>query len=94
MRGQSPILINTPEIELWPGGLLQARGGYTTTGLVALELGVPLYAADAALERAYLEGMATFQAGAGWCFVTPIDRRELKLAPNQRYLDLSGREGA
>ena len=26
MRGQPLILINTPEVELWPGGLLRARG--------------------------------------------------------------------
>src|SRR5690606_18745855 len=26
MRGQPLILVNTPEIELWPGGLLRARG--------------------------------------------------------------------
>lgn len=26
MRGQAQVLINTPEIELWPGGLLRARG--------------------------------------------------------------------
>jgi len=26
MRGQSQALVNTPEIELWPGGLLHARG--------------------------------------------------------------------
>ncbi len=25
MRGMAPVLINTPEIELWPGGLLRAR---------------------------------------------------------------------
>src|SRR5690606_5611425 len=26
MRGQPQVLVNTPEIELWPGGLLRARG--------------------------------------------------------------------
>ncbi len=26
MRGQAQVLVNTPEIELWPGGLLRARG--------------------------------------------------------------------
>lgn len=26
MRGHADILLNTPEIELWPGGLLRARG--------------------------------------------------------------------
>lgn len=26
MRGRTPILANTPDIELWPGGLLRARG--------------------------------------------------------------------
>lgn len=26
MRGQPKILVNTPDIELWPGGLLHARG--------------------------------------------------------------------
>ncbi|MGY1458992.1 MULTISPECIES: M15 family metallopeptidase [unclassified Luteimonas] len=26
MRGHAPILANTPDIELWPGGLLRARG--------------------------------------------------------------------
>ena len=26
MRGQPLILLNTPEVELWPGGLLRARG--------------------------------------------------------------------
>lgn len=26
MRGQPKILVNTPDIELWPGGLLRARG--------------------------------------------------------------------
>ena len=26
MRGQPQVLINTPEVELWPGGLLRARG--------------------------------------------------------------------
>ena len=25
MRGQLQILVNTPEMELWPGGLLRAR---------------------------------------------------------------------
>ena len=25
MRGQTQVLVNTPEIELWPGGLLRAR---------------------------------------------------------------------
>src|SRR3546814_3305077 len=25
MRGQAQLLVNTPEIELWPGGLLRAR---------------------------------------------------------------------
>src|SRR3546814_1844927 len=25
MRGQAQLLVNTPEIELWPGGLLHAR---------------------------------------------------------------------
>jgi D-alanyl-D-alanine carboxypeptidase len=28
MRGQPQILINTPEIELWPGGLLRARSNF------------------------------------------------------------------
>ena len=28
MRGQPRILINTPEIELWPGGLLRARSNF------------------------------------------------------------------
>lgn len=28
MRGQIPILINTPDIELWPHGLLQARSNH------------------------------------------------------------------
>ena len=26
MRGRDAILANTPDIELWPGGLLRARG--------------------------------------------------------------------
>lgn len=26
MRGRHPILVNTPDIELWPGGILRARG--------------------------------------------------------------------
>jgi D-alanyl-D-alanine carboxypeptidase len=26
MRGQAQVLVNTPEIELWPGGLLRAHG--------------------------------------------------------------------
>ena len=33
MRGQPTILINTPEIELWPGGLLRARGNHDARAL-------------------------------------------------------------
>ncbi len=28
MRGQAQVLVNTPEIELWPGGLLRARSNH------------------------------------------------------------------
>lgn len=33
MRGQPRILINTPEIELWPGGLLRARSNFDARAL-------------------------------------------------------------
>ena len=33
MRGQPNILINTPEIELWPGGLLRARSNHDARAL-------------------------------------------------------------
>lgn len=33
MRGQPPILINTPDIELWPAGLLRARGNHDARAL-------------------------------------------------------------
>ncbi|MFC3551146.1 M15 family metallopeptidase [Lysobacter cavernae] len=33
MRGQPQILINTPEIELWPGGLLRARSNHDARAL-------------------------------------------------------------
>ena len=49
--------------------VLQRRGGWTTTGLVAVEMGVPLWAADRGLEAAYLAGQARFEAGAGWTAV-------------------------
>src|SRR5690606_30345698 len=28
MRGRARVLVNTPEIELWPGGLLRARSNH------------------------------------------------------------------
>lgn len=33
MRGIVPVLINTPEIELWPGGLLRARSNHDARAL-------------------------------------------------------------
>ncbi len=33
MRGQARILINTPDIELWPGGLLRARSNHDARAL-------------------------------------------------------------
>lgn len=33
MRVFSPLLINTPDIELWPGGLLRARGNHDARAL-------------------------------------------------------------
>ena len=33
MRGQARILINTPDIELWPGGLLRARSNHDARSL-------------------------------------------------------------
>lgn len=33
MRGQPAVLINTPDIELWPGGLLRARGNHDARAL-------------------------------------------------------------
>lgn len=33
MRGQPKILINTPDIELWPGGLLRARSNHDARAL-------------------------------------------------------------
>src|SRR3546814_967999 len=33
MRGQVQLLVNTPEIELWPGGLLRARSNHDARAL-------------------------------------------------------------
>lgn len=33
MRGQAQVLVNTPEIELWPGGLLRARSNHDARAL-------------------------------------------------------------
>ncbi|WP_417474228.1 M15 family metallopeptidase [Luteimonas mephitis] len=33
MRGQTQVLVNTPEIELWPGGLLRARGNHAARAI-------------------------------------------------------------
>ena len=33
MRGQAQVLVNTPEIELWPGGLLHARSNHDARAL-------------------------------------------------------------
>ena len=33
MRGTVPVLINTPDIELWPGGLLRARSNHDARAL-------------------------------------------------------------
>lgn len=46
--------------------LLRRHDRPMTTGAVALELGVPLYAADTALEVAYMAGEVEFTAGVGW----------------------------
>lgn len=46
--------------------LLRRHDSYMPTGAVALALEVPLWAADAALEAAYLAKEAEFAAGAGW----------------------------
>jgi hypothetical protein len=46
--------------------LLRRHDSHMPTGAVALALGVPLYAADRALECCYLAHEATFVAGAGW----------------------------
>jgi hypothetical protein len=46
--------------------LLRRHDSWMPTGAVALALGVPLYAADRALEYCYLGREAEFQAGAGW----------------------------
>lgn len=46
--------------------LLRDRARALSTGMVAAELGVPLWAADRALEAAYLARLASFEAGVGW----------------------------
>lgn len=46
--------------------LLRRHDSYMPRGSVALALEVPLWAADAALESAYLAKEAEFSAGAGW----------------------------
>lgn len=33
MRGQAQLLVNTPEVELWPGGLLHAHGNHDARAL-------------------------------------------------------------
>jgi hypothetical protein len=56
--------------------LLRRHDSYMTVGAVAMALGVPLYAADCALESAYLAREATFEAGAGWKAL-PVDKPAL-----------------
>ncbi len=46
--------------------LLRDRARALSTGMVAAELGVPLWAADRALEAAYVARLASFEAGVGW----------------------------
>ena len=67
---------------------LQQRGDWVPTGSIALELKVPLYAADAALERAYLASQAEFCAGAGWRALEAP--QALPSTAPQQGLDLAG----
>lgn len=67
--------------------LLQERGGFTPTGTVATALGVPLWAADCALEAAFLAGEAQFEAGAGWTVREPAPAAP---AAEEGQLDLDG----
>ena len=46
--------------------LLRRHDSWMPTGAIALELGVPLYAADCALEHCYLARETEFCAGVGW----------------------------
>jgi len=46
--------------------VLRQHGDYLPVGTIAVQLGVPLYAADCALETAYLAREVEFVAGLGW----------------------------
>lgn len=46
--------------------LLRREDRYMTTGELSVELGVPFWGTDHALERAYLACEVVFSAGVGW----------------------------
>jgi hypothetical protein len=66
--------------------LLRRHDSWMTTGAIALALGVPLYAADIALECCYLAREATFEAGAGWRAEAPA----AAATSSERQLQLEG----
>jgi hypothetical protein len=67
---------------------LQRRGTWTQVWQVAQDMGVPLWAADRALETAYIAGKAVFQAGAGWRL---IDQAEAAVQEHEQPgLNLEG----
>ncbi|NLA68520.1 MAG: D-alanyl-D-alanine carboxypeptidase family protein, partial [Gammaproteobacteria bacterium] len=40
MRGRDAILANTPDIELWPGGVLRARGNRDARAVARARVGL------------------------------------------------------
>ena len=58
--------------------VLRERGGFTPAGDVAMQLEVPFWAAERALEAAYLSHRVTFTAGAGW---RALDEGEARPVP-------------
>ena len=69
--------------------LLRRHDDYMTAGTMAMELGVPLYAAACAMEAAYQAGDVLYTQGLGWRAL--VDRpAPAPVAQEQDGLNLGG----
>jgi hypothetical protein len=69
--------------------LLRKEGRTLTAGLIAYELGLPLWAVESGLESARVAGLASFTAGAGWAvaYQLPKVAQEVVQTSQQEWIE-------